>query len=42
MTTLNGQTWRYLKVTDKAFSRLKPASFDELVIALQIGGPMFV
>src|SRR4051794_19656789 len=42
VTTLTGQTWRYLKVPDKEFKKLKPASFDELVSALQAGGPMFV
>ena len=42
VTALTGQTWRYLKVPDKEFKRLKPTSFDELVSALQAGGPMFV
>ncbi len=42
VSTLTGQTWSYLKVPDKEFKRLKPASFDELVSALQAGGPLFV
>lgn len=42
VTTLTGVPWHYLKVPDKEFKRLKPASFDELVSALQAGGPMFV
>jgi hypothetical protein len=42
VTTLTGQTWRYLKVPDKEFKRVKPAGFDELVSALQAGRPMFV
>ena len=42
VTALAGQTWRYLKVPDREFKKLKPASFDELVSALQAGGPMFI
>ena len=42
VTTLTGQTWRYLKVPDKMFKKLKPTSFDELASALQAGGPLFV
>ncbi|HEY3231565.1 MAG TPA: hypothetical protein VGJ87_20215 [Roseiflexaceae bacterium] len=42
VTALTGVTWRYLKVPDKEFKKLKPASFGELVSALQAGGPMFV
>ncbi len=42
VTALTGVPWRYLKVPDKEFKKLKPTSFDELVSALQAGGPMFV
>ena len=39
---LTGTKWSYLKVPDKDFKKLKPASFDDLVSALQAGGPLFV
>jgi type III restriction enzyme len=42
VTALTGVQWRYLKVPDKEFKKLKPSSFEELVSALQAGGPMFI
>jgi type III restriction enzyme len=42
VSALTGVSWHYLKVPDKEFKKLKPQSFDELVSALQAGGPMFV
>ena len=41
-TQLTGVMWRYLKIPDKEFKKLKPSSFGELVSALQAGGPLFV
>lgn len=42
VTQLTGVNWRYLKIPDKEFKKLKPSSFGELVSALQAGGPLFV
>ena len=42
VSTLTGTKWSYIKVPDKEFKKLKPASFDELVSTLQSGGPLFV
>ena len=42
VTELTGVQWCYLKIPDKDYKKLKPASFDELVSALQAGGPLFV
>ena len=42
VTELTGVQWCYLKIPDKEYKKLKPSSFDELVSALQAGGPLFV
>lgn len=42
VTELTGVRWEYIKVPDKEFKKLKPSTFDELVSALQAGGPIFL
>ena len=42
VSALTGQEWRYLKVPEKEFKKLKAADFGELASAIVAGGPMFV
>ena len=42
VSALTGQAWRYLKVPEKEFKRLKADNFGELASAIAAGGPMFV
>ncbi len=42
VTALAGAEWRYRKVPQKEFERIKPQSLAELVSVLDAGGPLFI
>jgi hypothetical protein len=42
VTTLTGTTWRYKKIPQKEFERIRAQSLTELVSVLDAGGSLFV